>query len=99
MKASIHPQWYPDAQVSCVCGNVFSVGSTKSEIHVEICSRCHPFFTGKMNFTTGKGKVERFQERREKAKTFVTKKTAKQLAQTTSSQQPKSLKEMLMGLK
>ncbi len=47
MKKDIHPQYFPKAKVKCGCGNEFSIGSTKKEIEVEICSACHPFFTGK----------------------------------------------------
>ncbi|MDO8515076.1 MAG: 50S ribosomal protein L31, partial [bacterium] len=46
MKANIHPQYYSDAKVTCACGNVFTVGSTKPTIHVDLCSKCHPFYTG-----------------------------------------------------
>src|SRR3989344_7856886 len=98
MRAAIHPQWYPDAAVSCVCGNTFTVGATKSEIRVEICSNCHPFYTGEMRFVDTQGRVERFQAKQQKAQTsgYVTKKKKKQL-KDASDTTPKSLKEMLMG--
>ena len=63
MKTAIHPTYYPDAQVTCACGNTFSVGSTKPAITVEICSQCHPFFTGEMKFVDTAGQVERFRAR------------------------------------
>ncbi|MCX6702277.1 MAG: 50S ribosomal protein L31 [Candidatus Wolfebacteria bacterium] len=47
MKKDIHPQYYPKAKISCACGTVFTVGATRPEIKVEICSACHPFYTGK----------------------------------------------------
>jgi large subunit ribosomal protein L31 len=50
MKAQIHPNWYPEAKVVCACGNTFTTGSTQEEIHVEVCSACHPFFTGQMRY-------------------------------------------------
>lgn len=67
MKKDIHPQYYPDAKVRCACGAKFTVGSTRPEIQVEICSRCHPFFTGKEKLIDTAGKVEKFKARRAKA--------------------------------
>lgn len=63
MKKEIHPQYYPDAKVTCACGNIFKVGSTVKEIHVEICSMCHPFYTGKQKLIDTSRRVEKFQER------------------------------------
>lgn len=65
MKAQIHPNWHPEARVKCACGNEFTVGSTLPEIHVEVCSRCHPFFTGQMRYVDTAGRVEKFRERRQ----------------------------------
>lgn len=67
MKEKIHPQYYPDAQVVCGCGNTFTIGSTKKVIKVELCSRCHPFFTGERKLIDTAGRVERFQQRFKKA--------------------------------
>lgn len=63
MKADIHPTYYTNAKVTCACGNVFTVGSTKEEIHVEICSNCHPFFTGQEKIVDTAGRVEKFRTR------------------------------------
>lgn len=63
MKAEIHPPYYPKAKVKCACGNTFTVGSTKPEIHIEICSKCHPFYTGKKKFIDTAGRVEKFKAR------------------------------------
>jgi len=52
MKKGIHPKWYPQARVTCACGNTFTVGSTKEEIKIEICSACHPFLPGSRNLLT-----------------------------------------------
>ena len=60
MKQDIHPQ-YHTAKVTCACGNTFETGSTSKEIKVEICSQCHPFFTGKQRTVQAKGRVERFK--------------------------------------
>jgi large subunit ribosomal protein L31 len=62
MKASIHPN-YIDAVVKCACGETFRTRSTKAEIHLEICSKCHPFFTGKQKLIDTAGRVERFNRK------------------------------------
>jgi large subunit ribosomal protein L31 len=62
MKKDIHPK-YEEATVTCGCGNVFTTRSTKKNIHTEICSACHPFFTGKMKFVDTTGRVEKFQKK------------------------------------
>lgn len=62
MKAKIHPTWQ-QATVSCACGNNFTVGTTISSIHVEVCSACHPFYTGQMKYVDTKGRVEAFTQK------------------------------------
>lgn len=62
MKEKIHPK-YVMAQVSCACGNTFQVGSTKPVLKVELCSKCHPFFTGSQRIVDTAGQVERFKKR------------------------------------
>jgi large subunit ribosomal protein L31 len=62
MKKDIHPE-YTDAQVHCACGNVFNTRATVKEIRVDICSNCHPFYTGKQKFVDTAGRVERFQKK------------------------------------
>lgn len=61
MKASIHPSYYPQAKVSCVCGNKFTVGSTRESLEIEICSRCHPFYSGQKKVIDAAGRVERYR--------------------------------------
>jgi len=68
MKKKIHPECYPNASVKCICGNSFEVGSTAPKISVEICSKCHPFYTGKDKIIDTAGRVERFKKRLEKAR-------------------------------
>jgi len=63
MKDKIHPQYYNDARVICSCGNTFTTGSTKKELKVELCSKCHPFFTGERRVLDTTGRVERFKKR------------------------------------
>lgn len=62
MKDKIHPP-YQKATVTCACGNTFETGSTRKELRVEICSKCHPFFTGKQKFVDTGGRVERFKKK------------------------------------
>lgn len=97
MKANIHPKWYPNAKITCTCGNTFTAGSTLPEIHVEICSKCHPFFTGEMRFVDTQGRVEKFQEKQEaaKVKAYVKKKERKKAKEEKEEKRPKTLKEML----
>lgn len=64
MKKDLHPTYYLDAKVRCACGKEFTVGGTKKEYHVDICSNCHPFYTGKKQLIDTAGRVERFQTRR-----------------------------------
>ena len=63
MKAEIHPTYYNDAQVVCVCGNTFTTGSTKKDINIDICSECHPFYTGKQKLVDTEGRVEKFKKK------------------------------------
>ena len=62
MKKNIHPE-YVEATVTCACGNTFKTMSTKDKISVEVCSECHPFYTGKQNLTSKKGQVEKFNKK------------------------------------
>lgn len=65
MKPDIHPE-YKDTTINCACGAVVEVGSTKEDIRVEICSKCHPFFTGKQKLIDTAGRIERFRKKYEK---------------------------------
>lgn len=76
MKAKIHPN-YVEATVVCACGNTFKTRSTKKEIHVEICSNCHPFYTGKQKLVDSAGMVDKFQRRMAKTKAAQEEKTGK----------------------
>ena len=62
MREGIHPK-YMDSKVSCACGNSYTTRSTRPEIHVEICSECHPFFTGKQKIVDTEGRVEKFMQK------------------------------------
>lgn len=75
MKKNIHPKYYPEATVRCACGNTFKVGSTMELIEIEICSNCHPFYTGKEKIVDTMGRVDKFRKRlAKKSKTAAKKK-------------------------
>jgi len=63
MKKDIHPKYYKDAIIHCSCGKTYKIGSTKQEMHVEICSACHPFYTGQDKIIDTAGRVEKFNKR------------------------------------
>ncbi len=67
MKKDIHPE-YVECKVTCACGNTFTTRSTKKEIRIEICSQCHPFYTGKQKFVDSAGRVEKFRKKYGKVK-------------------------------
>jgi len=66
MKPKIHPKYYPNAKVICSCGNTWTTGATVPEIHTDVCSACHPFFTGEQRIVDTAGQVDRFMRRLEK---------------------------------
>lgn len=66
MKAKIHPKYYPNARIICACGNTWTTGSTLPEIKVDICSACHPFYTGEQRIVDTAGQVDRFMKRLER---------------------------------
>ena len=63
MREGIHPNYNHDASVKCACGNTFTTGSIKNELKVEICSKCHPFYTGRQKLVDTGGRVDRFKKR------------------------------------
>lgn len=63
MKNEGHPKYFADATITCVCGNTFTTGSTNKELKVDICSACHPFYTGKQKLVDVEGRIERFNKR------------------------------------
>ena len=66
MKENTHPKYFPDAQVICACGNTWTTGATQQVIRTDVCSACHPFFTGEQRIVDTAGQVERFMRRLEK---------------------------------
>jgi len=96
MKKTIHPTYNQDVQVICSCGNSFKTGSTKSSISVEVCYKCHPFFTGEHRLLDVQGRADSFKKKQEQAKKYksilLEKKTRKD---EKSERKTKSLRELL----
>ena len=96
MKADIHPAYFQDAKIVCACGNVMNVGSTVKEIHVELCSACHPFYTGKQKLIDTSRRIEKFAEKKkakeDKSGTVTGKKvkTVKRAAQKAAKKAAKA---------
>jgi large subunit ribosomal protein L31 len=92
MKTTIHPVWHDDAVVTCACGETWTTGSTQKSIVVDICSNCHPFFTGEMRFVDVQGRVEKFKAKQKAADDIRYKK--KEIT-PKKPERPQTLKEML----
>lgn len=96
MKTSGHPQFYDDATVTCTCGNSFVTGSTKKSIHVELCYKCHPLYTGEQRFVDVKGRVDKFQKQQQTAQAYKEKfGDKKNKKDKKAAGESKSLKELL----
>lgn len=91
MKQGIHPTYHDDAVITCACGETFATGSTRQSIEIEICAKCHPFYTGKKKYVDTTGRVERFKQLSERAKakqaTIAPKKA--RIRKTTEEKAPK----------
>ncbi len=93
MKKGIHPQYFDDCKVTCVCGNTFTTGATVEEIRVDICAKCHPFYTGEMKYVDTLGNVEKFQQKQKAAK-IRSEQIVKRVIEKEEKKRPDSLKEM-----
>lgn len=92
MRKGIHPTYYPDAKVTCSCGNTWNTGSTKKEIRTEVCSKCHPFFTGQQQRLIDiEGQVDRFYKKLQARQDYVEDRKAKVASKTSPE---RSLKEL-----
>lgn len=98
MKQAIHPEYFNEAQVICVCGNKFTTGSTREIIHVELCYNCHPFYTGEQRFVDTASRIQKFEKRTETAKKYQIVKKAKKDEEKKKSEAPKTLREMLASV-
>ncbi len=85
MKKDIHPKYYPNATVRCSCGNTFTVGATQEEIRTDVCSACHPFFTGEQRIVDTAGQVERFLKRLERRDEVLAEKSDEEPEQKTKA--------------
>lgn len=90
MKKDIHPKYFPKAKITCGCGHTFSFGDTKEDLKVDICSHCHPFYTGSQQLIDTAGRVERFKVRQSK---IQPKKEKKVVKKTTEKQAVKKVVE------
>lgn len=94
MKTGIHPTYYPKAKVTCSCGVSFEVGATVESIHVEVCSACHPFYTGKQNLIDTAGRVDKFKQRTEKAAELKAKQSVKTKKSDKATQKPSETEKL-----
>jgi large subunit ribosomal protein L31 len=99
MKLNTHPQYFPEAQVVCVCGNKFTTGSTRENLHVELCYDCHPFYTGEQRFVDSASRIQKFQAKQQVATHYKATIKKKFDDKKKKDEAPKTLREMLMGLK
>lgn len=96
MKQAIHPQYFENATVVCACGNTFTTGSTQELIRVELCAKCHPFYTGEQRFVDSASRIEKFKKKQETGNLHVAKKKEKEIKKEES--RPKTLREMLLEI-
>lgn len=89
MKATIHPQYFDNCQVTCACGNKFTTGSTLEKIDVEVCNKCHPFFTGQHKFVDIKGRIDKFKEKQAKGATYAAAKSASKIKKDAAKKSKK----------
>lgn len=95
MKKDIHPTWYPDAKVICACGNTWTTGSTKKEIRTEVCSKCHPFFTGEQaRIVDIEGQVDRFYKKLQARQDYVEQQKERESARTSPD---RPIEELSLG--
>ena len=99
MKSKIHPTYYANAQVICVSGHKFTVGSTEEVLHVELCYKCHPFYTGEQRFVDAASRIQKFENKQKKATEFKQVVTKKVEDKKKAQDGPKTLREMLLGMK
>ena len=94
MKQGIHPNYYPDAKVICACGNTWNTGSTKKVIHTDVCSKCHPFYTGEQRIVDTEGQVVRFYKKLQARQQYVQELEAREAARTSLD---RSITELNLG--
>lgn len=95
MKATIHPIWHHDCAVTCSCGNTFFIGSTQESLQIDICSKCHPFFTGEVRFVDRQGRVDRFLKKQQEASAKQAQVAKKKKSSKSDVAEAKSYRELL----
>lgn len=93
MKSDLHPKWYPEAQVICACGNTWTTGATVPEIRTDVCSVCHPFYSGEQRIVDTEGQVDRFI-RRLRAREDTLQEVERQKSSRTSPDLPLEVLEL-----
>jgi large subunit ribosomal protein L31 len=83
MKAEIHPNYFPEATVICACGNTWTTGSTRKVINTDVCSKCHPFYTGEQRIVDTEGQVDRFYKKLQARQTYIENQEARSAARTS----------------
>ncbi len=83
MKQGIHPKYFPNAKVICSCGNTWTTGSTREVIHTDVCSNCHPFYTGEQRIVDTEGQVDRFYKKLEARSQYLSEKESRDAAKAT----------------
>ncbi len=94
MKKDIHPEYFEKCEVTCACGNTFTTGSTLKQIRVELCNKCHPFYTGKQKFVDTARRVEKFEERVQKTKKAASERKGKKVKKAASAAKKKEKKAL-----
>lgn len=90
MNKEIHPKYYPKAKVTCVCGNTFTVGSTVEEIQTELCSACHPFYTGNQKIVDTARRIDKFKQRLEKTSSAAASRKGKKVKHAAKAEKKKA---------
>ena len=96
MKQSIHPTYHVNAQIICACGNTWTTGSTQKVIHTDVCSKCHPFYTGEQRIVDTEGQVDRFYKKLQARSQYLAEKVARETARTSPD---RSVAELELGPK
>jgi len=94
MKENIHPTYYPDAQVICACGNTWTTGSTQKVIRTDVCSKCHPFYTGEQRIVDTEGQVDRFYKKLQARQQYLEEQQEREEARTSLD---RSIEELDLG--
>lgn len=98
MKTNIHPKYF-QTSVTCACGNIFTLGSTQESVRVELCYKCHPFYTGEQRFVDTASRIQKFQDKQSLATKYKNTIVKKKEIEKQKDTQPKTLREMLQAIR